>query len=307
MSYIVHKAVEFDKVTAKAKKALAQRIGILPGGVDDLSDHFMAQRKYDGVNGVAVLKGNGDEMRSRTGELAKSCDHILRYLKGQIGKDYVVLGEVWHTKRTQSDTSGDFRRHSPSPHLTFAAFDMLTVDEFIKGHSTRPFNARYGKLLSKLTGSQADPAFCAATFNPGTYGPATALAALCGSYGAEGRGHYDGAILRDPEGFWTAGSGTTGEIIKVKPRQTFDVRVLGVNEGLGKNAGTCGSLTCQGPSKTFTVRGCVTDAVAAEWFADPSRIVGKIIEVECLGITEDGSLREPVMLAERHDKLEADF
>ncbi|BAG70383.1 ATP-dependent DNA ligase [Ralstonia phage RSB1] len=305
--YIVHKAVEFEKITKGARTALSKSLGVLVGGVDDLSDYFIAQRKHDGVNGVAVLKGNGDTMLSRTGEVAKSCDHILRYLKGHIGKDWVVLGEVWHKKWKQSDISGAFRRHSPGPELTFAAFDMLTVAEFEAGCSNRPFAERYLKLHSKLAGTPSDPAFLCATYNPGTYGSATGLAADLGSKGPVGQGWYDGLILRDPAGFWTAGSGTTGEIIKVKPRQSFDVLVLGVNEGLGKNAGTCGSLTCKGPSKTFTVRGCVTDGVAALWWDNPDNIVGKIIEVECLGITEDGSLREPVMKCVRDDKLDADF
>lgn len=307
MSYIVHKAVEFEKITKGARTALSKRLGILVGGVDDLSEHFIAQRKYDGVNGVAVLLGNGDQMLSRTGEVARSCDHILKYLHGKIGKDYVVLGEVWHRKAKQSDISGEFRRHKPGPELTFAAFDMLTVAEFKAGKSERPFRERYLKLHTKLEGNERDPAFVAATYNPGTYGPASAFAGVLGASGAKGQGHYDGLILRDPDGFWTVGSGTTGEIVKVKPRASYDVRVLGVNEGLGKNAGTCGSLTCQGPEKQFTVRGCVTDEVAAGWFADPASIVGKIIEVECLGITEDGSLREPVMKCVRDDKLDADF
>lgn len=307
MSYIVHKAVEFEKITKGARTALSKRLGVLVGGVDDLSEHFIAQRKYDGVNGVAVLQGNGDAMLSRTGEVARSCDHILNYLKGRIGKDHVVLGEVWHRKAPQTEISGTFRRHQPGPQLIFAAFDLLTLTEFNTRLSLRPFRERYLKLHSKLAGNESDPAFIAATYNPGTYGPATALAGALGASGAEGRGWYDGAILRDPEGLWTAGSGTTGEIIKVKPRASYDVRVLDVNEGLGKNAGTCGALTCQGPKKPFTVRGCVTDDMAAAWFKDPSLIVGKIIEVECLGITEDGSLREPVMKCVRDDKLEADF
>lgn len=318
MSYIVHKAVEFDKITKGARTALSKRLGILVGGVDDLSEHFTAQRKYDGVNGVAVLLGNGDQMLSRTGEVAKSCDHILKYLHHKVGKDFVVLGEVWHRKAPQTEISGTFRRHQPGPQLTYAAFDLLTLDEFRAGKSERPFRERYLKLHTKLEGNESDPAFVAATYNPGTYGSATALAGALGDSGAEGRGWYDGAILRDPEGFWTAGSGTTGEIIKVKPRASYDVRVVGVVEGLGKNAGSLGSLVCIGPQKTFTVRGCIDNETAKRWWnaylADEGKVgrspdnpVGKIIEVECLGITEDGSLREPVMKCVRDDKLEADF
>ncbi|UWI83478.1 ATP-dependent DNA ligase [Ralstonia phage BHDT_So9] len=305
--YIVHKAVEFEKITKGARTALSKSLGVLVSGVDDLSDYFTAQRKHDGVHGVAVLKGNGDTMLSRTGEIAKSCDHILRYLKGHVGKDYVVLGEVWHKKWKQSDISGTFRRHSLGPELTFAAFDMLTLDEFSAGESQRPFKERYAKLHSRLAGTPSDPAFLCATYNPGTYGSATGLAADLGSRGPAGQGWYDGLILRDPEGLWRAGSGTAGEIIKVKPRASYDVRVLGLEEGKGKNAGTPGSLRCQGPEKEFTVRGCVTDDVARAWWANPALIVGSIIEVECLGITEDGSLREPVMKCVRDDKRDADF
>ena len=42
------------------------------------------------------------------------------------------------------------------------------------------------------------------------------------------------------------------------------------------------------------------------WFNNPDSIIGKIVEVECLGVTEDGSLREPRIKGVRHDKIKPD-
>ncbi|QYD70141.1 hypothetical protein KZJ38_07490 [Paraburkholderia edwinii] len=308
--YIIHKAVEFSKVKVAVRKELEAE------SVDDLANKFYAQRKYDGCNAAVIVtpSGDGDKVLSRTGEVVKSCNHIIKGVRGRLKAKleklgaYAVLGEVWRPRTTQNIISGEFRRHDPAPKLQFQVFDMLTLTEFEAGHSDFTFEVRYEQLFPYFRGAHAtDTVQLADTYTPGSYGNPTTL---CDSLVEQGG--YDGLILRNPYGLWTAGSGTDGEIIKVKKAETYDLRVVGVEEGKGKYKGTLGALVCQGPKGHVKVSG-MTDEQRDSWWSGEKgaggdeRVVGAIVEVACLGLTPQGSLREPRFKGVRFDKENADF
>ncbi|OZI20064.1 hypothetical protein CAL26_21150 [Bordetella genomosp. 9] len=306
--YIIHKAVEFDAVKVSARKAMGAE------SIRDLAGTYMAQRKYDGCNAVVIVtpNGEGDKVLSRTGEVVRSCAHLVRAVRNRVirklerGHAVAVLGEVWRAGVPQATISGEFRRHEPAAGLRLAVFDMLTLGEFEAGYSPYAYTDRFDVLYPYFREDDMGSVFLAGTYNPGTYGDPADLASYFSKLGG-----YDGLILRDPHGTWKAGSGTDGEIIKVKPTLTLDLRVTGVEEGKGKYKGTLGALVCQGPKGLVKVSG-MSDEQRDEWWngegpKGDSLIYGKIIEVECLGITEAGSLREPRFKGVRHDKEHADF
>jgi len=308
--YLVHKAVEFASVTARAKKAIGLTC------IEDLDTRYDAQLKYDGCNAIVIVTPNGalDRMLSRTGEYVKSCNHIIKRVRAVLseplsrGESFAVLGEVWQAGTAQAVISGNFRRHEQVPSLQFIAFDMLTEAEFSQGRSEWPFKVRYGALWTYFRGQHpTDTARLCETYHRGTYGSAQEM---CNQYVA--KGGFDGLILRDPDGLWTAGSGTTGEIIKLKNVVTYDLRVVGVEEGKGKYKGTLGSLICKGPKGNVSVSG-MTDAERDLWWRTrdmtpvTDSIIGCIVEVHALGFTEAGSLREPRFKGIRYDKECADF
>ncbi|KDD18667.1 ATP-dependent DNA ligase domain protein [Bordetella bronchiseptica MBORD707] len=277
--------------------------------MDDLAATYMAQRKHDGCNAIALVYPNAanDRIISRTGEGVKSCQHIIVALRQRLsarlaeGQAFAVLGEVWQPGVAQAAISGDFRRHSPAPNLQFVVFDILAADSFRNGVCGTPFRQRYARAFTLFRGAHPrDVVQLCNTYNPGTYGlPQQMADSLCK------QGGYDGLILRDPEAGWVSGSGTDGEIIKVKPVMSLDLRVLDVEEGKGKYAGTLGALVCQGPKGKVKVSG-MTDGEREEWWAS-REVVGKIVEVQCLGLTAAGSLREPRFKGVRYDKEKADF
>lgn len=91
--------------------------------------------------------------------------------------------------------------------------------------------------------------------------------------------------------------------IKVKPRVTYDVPVIGIIPGKGKHAGRMGAL--------ITPRGNVgtgfSDVDRAE-FARPGYFnltyadLATFIEVECTGLTPSGKFRHPRFVRVRWDK-----
>lgn len=305
--YIIHKAVDFSAVKVGVRKSLGIE------SVDDLATTHYLQRKYDGCNAIVKVTPSGFDIRSRTNEVVRSCNHIGVNVKALLskrlerGESFAVLGEVWRADTAFADISGMYRRHNAEPSLQFVVFDMLTLDEFEKGESARCFEDRYNALFPYFRGFHPlDPVRLCETYNPGSYGEPTVLATHLVKSGG-----YDGAILRSPYGLWKAGSGTDGEIIKVKAAESYDLRVVDIEEGKGKYKGTLGALVCKGPKGLVKVSG-MCDAQRDAWWSTEQdgageRIVGAIVEVQCLGFTNLGSLREPRFKGVRFDKEAADF
>ncbi|WP_456756364.1 hypothetical protein [Bradyrhizobium sp. USDA 4461] len=100
---------------------------------------------------------------------------------------------------------------------------------------------------------------------------------------------YEGVVLRNGSDW-----------VKVKPFETFDVCVLDSSEGTGKHRGRLGFVT--------TARGAVgagfTDSEREVLWAEANagRLVGQVIEVTCMELTNQGKFRHPVFIRMRPDK-----
>lgn len=277
--YLIMKAVEYDKLPVKFKKAHPFD-GLMAEG-------YWLQKKYDGCMGIVV----GDKMLSRTGEdYTRSCGHLVEEVRRHI-PSFNVIGEVWQppTEALFPAISGKFRRHSPSPELMFIVNDVVPK----VWHTAMPYSHRHAMLMQAL--AYGDRVLPAATYHVWA-GPAHYHALEW-----QGMGGYDGAILRNPRSGYTVGTVKNGEIIKVKPVMALDLMVTDVFVEKGEKTGRdvfsieveyCG------------VRSKVGSGVPHKSADVPGR--GQIAEVECLGITADGRLREPRFKGIRFDKLEAD-
>lgn len=99
---------------------------------------------------------------------------------------------------------------------------------------------------------------------------------------------YEGLVLRGPN----------GERLKIKPFETYDVFITGLQEGTNKNKGKLGALiTDMGKIGTG-----FTDKDRTElWNPD---IIGEVVEVECMHLTDNGKFRHPRFKRIRYDKAE---
>lgn len=296
---IIHKAVELSKVKVARRRELEQ-----PGYI---AKHYIAQPKHDGCNTVMRLEPNGSAYTtSRTGETNRAMGRAERGLSSFLAQEVaaygglVILGEAWWPGKDQfSEISGHFRRHSESDRLRMVVFDCLTVAEFEAGHSpvgymTRlrrlpkpevwPMNPEPFQLIKSYSLREEPQEFCNRLVE---------------------KGGYDGAIYRDPLGTWQRGRGTEGELIKIKRKLSFDLRVSAVYEGLGKNAGRCGAIGVRFRGQELRCN-AGTDAEREQWFTNPASIIGKIVEIEAMDFSSEGLLREPRYKGIRHDKTEPD-
>jgi ATP-dependent DNA ligase len=278
--YIIQKAVAPDKV----KKALQRTLA-------EYGQFYIAQPKWDGCCAVLFT----DEVRglSRTGEVYPSLIPAATELREQMGPGYVLIGEAWWPGKDQFNLiSGEFRRQEPSVNLTVIVNDCLTAAEFAAGHSAVPYEERFARIPV----SQGNRWGKAGHSRPGTYG---CPQALCNRYADEGG--YDGLILRDPNGTWTAGRGTTGEIIKIKRVLSYDLRVLEVNTAIGGKTGrTVYKIVVDFDGKRLGVGSGIPHTEA-----DVPK-VGQIVEIEAMDYSSEGLLREPRFKGVRYDKLSPD-
>lgn len=314
--YLIHKAVETGDLLKTS--ALAQHLKSHP---DYVVQTFWKQLKHDGCNCIVIWDPEGKLRKdgvgpdllvlSRTGEDATAAmDHLREDLEEM--QSGVYLGEAWKRGLDFPTISGIFRRKKPkagAPLLDLIVFDHLTLEEWAAGVSTQNFSQRRARLIARVAGK---PVRTYIHMNPGTRDLLHRQMDTVAQAVAEARklqdevGGYDGLIYRDPTGQWRAGdSGKGGEIIKVKPRARYTLEVTGYLPGKGKHEGKVGTLLVK-------FRG--HEQGAGTGLKDYQREVadfrhnwlGRLVEVECLGVTKDGFLREPVLLGLRDDVLEAD-
>jgi len=306
--YIVHKAVELSKVKAKRRAELSE-----PGY---LEAHYIAQPKYDGCNMVVEVYEDADGdirtlAQSRTGEIVQSVTHIEMALATFPGmKTGVYLGECWAPDLEFHEISGLFRRQTPDEdtcRLQFAIFDYLTPEEWEAGASEVEYGNRVARIPPQLglVPQARAPVWLAGSFGhiAETWTNTTAQD-VCNKLVEAGG--YDGLILRDPNGPWRKNDrGTGGEIIKIKRKLSFDLRVVGFEPGKGKHAGQIGSLIVEFRGQRMGAgTGLRDDERDVAQFEN--NWLGKIVEIEAMDYSADGLLREPRLKGIRLDKLEPD-
>lgn len=298
--YNIMYAVEYAKLPVKFKKQYPSLQALADAG-------YWLQRKYDGCFGMAVVKdGCGSIMLSRTGEdYTTSCSHILSELAESARAwgpfdPFVMLGEVWHPDLKFPAISGQFRKAAPSK-LRFIANDILPPDLT----TDRPYRDRYDDLMKALPPAYGDWFFCSVA---DTYHNAAGKTPEEWAQTWVAQGGYDGAILRNPEAGYTIGQVKNGEIVKVKPTMSLDLRIKRTTVDV-RPTKLGGYITVDlGNDVECDVGTGLTQADLASFQNELARgaWINRIAEVEFMGFTEDGKLREPRFKGLRHDKKEPD-
>lgn len=292
MSYINQAPRELSKQSAAFKKK-HPTFAALPEG-------YTMQPKYDGCHLIIHLQDNGEARAiSRTGEPCRSVDHIVAQVKAAFGSGVVVFGEAYCFGKTFSQLSGLFRQHANAPELIFMAFDVVPSAAFELGlYYPTPYRERLERLRAAV---QAAEALTPAILTPPDYpmlNPEEFAQTL------KAHGGYDGVILRNGDSGWQAGDSKHGEVIKVKPVMSLDLRVRGWFIGKGKHAARAGGIYVEHNGVQTGVGTGFTDderTQIANGLCDNG-----IAEVEFMGFTEDGALREPRFKGWRYDKHKAD-
>lgn len=272
----------------------------------------IVMEKEDGVCTLAVNIFGTCMFFSRTGKRLQNCEALEDVLSSfDCLRNTVVCLELCNSSLSLEKISGIVnpnRVEELEPELLeefeagryMAAFDMITLSEFLEGRSDVYFTDRLNSLTCDINGGNLP--LCV---------PANMLVFSQEEMGSfydtiEQKGG-EGVVLCQINAPWIAGYKNHHKTKKVRGVD-FDLEVLDVVEGKGKRAGMVGKLIVRyRDGKPLGVDGRFTDETRIAWFKQPELIVGKIVHVHALQLGSKGALRLPKVRAVRMDKFIGDF
>lgn len=302
---IIQKAAEWDKQSSKLRKKYAR--------VEELTNEggYVWQPKYDGIH--VIINTVYRKATTREGNELPSIQHVVDYLANAVGPGWVFQGEVWLPGVPFKDISGAARRQYLQPQLGVVLYDCHEELMFAIGTDFTPYLHRRADLVGLLAKVSGYPHILLGDSYPADEPPIGGWQVLAQEYVR--RGGYDGLILRDTRAPWQTGTARNGALIKVKPSVTLDLRCNGVIQGEGKHAGKLGAISVSFNGINSCVGTGFSDQQRDEfWQAaignapDDMMVspIGQIVEVECMCVNANGTLREPRFKAVRWDKKKAD-
>lgn len=248
-----------------------------------------AELKYDGVRCIASVSGKKCSLYSRNGKKLLNFEEIERECAKWSSGVYdgeVICPEGFQKlmTRTHADTGTNI-----DVKIEYKVFDKLTIDEWLVGGSNRTYTQRCidGKIGERTV-----------IKNP---------VDLDIYYNYVLKAGFEGLILKLLDSKYY--SGDKSSWYKLKPKDTADLQIIGVDEGDGRCKGMVGALQCRGEIEGFTVH-----AYVGTGFTDEQReklfkmdLKGKVVEVEYQELTKKDrygarSLRFPVFKCLREDK-----
>lgn len=264
------------------------------------NEKIFISRKLNGTRAAFV----GTKMMTRQGKEYKGLDHIIAELQELVGTDYFVDGELLYkneegltdSEAFQKGTGIAMSKDEDKTCLKFKIFDVFPLDEFWNGKSLQLYSERKSKLIEldeKIKTNQMKH---------------LEVVEMC----YEGYDHrkiwewLDKAEQLDWEGCIVNLDSCyeckrTKNLIKVKKFYTYDLEIIGIEEGTGRNKGTMGALVAKYKNNTVNIGSGFSDADREYIWKHQNEIIGRVVEVKYKEITKDKktgleSLQFPVFI-----------
>lgn len=221
-------------------------------------------------------------------------------------QDYVYDGELMYNKPIKSNKR--FRATTQivrsdmlnKTDIDFHIFDMVKLEQWDKGKVRAPefSKTRKDRLKNLLKESKLIHVKSVPIYYEGAYDESQI--ALCLKEAI--KKDHEGIMINDAHA--TYQFKRTDKLLKLKKMQTCDLRVIGAEEGTGRNEGVLGALIVDYKGNVLKVGSGYSDLERQKIWNNRNKVKGKIIEVQYFEESKnrDGgvSLRFPVFLQFRN-------
>ena len=275
------------------------------------NEKIFISRKLNGTRTAFV----GDKCMTRQGKEYKGLDHIISDLQKIVGTEMFVDGELLYKNKEGLSDSEAFQKgtgiamskDNDKSELKLVIFDIFPLNEFWSGKSKESYSNRKKHLIElgeKITALGTDNLEIVQMCYEG-YDHSEIWKWL--DY-AE-RHDWEGVILNFDTPYECK---RTKNLIKVKKFYTYDLEVIGVEEGTGRNKGTLGALVVKYKNNTVNVGSGFTDEERSYYWNNQDKIIGRVIEVKYKETTTDKktgleSLQFPVYVGLRENGKEVSY
>lgn len=279
---------------------------------------FAITTKLDGFRLITIKDEKGNvKFFSRVGQPVEGLNEIETEIKAAFPNSIVFDGELTISNYFEMESKEAYKAASkiirlkgdtPKTGLTYRVFDVLTIDEWRKQKCTHTYEVRRN-LLEGFFGYAAAP-IPHVELLPVLYkgNDTSKVTELLDKVTADGG---EGVMINICNAYYSFNR--TWDLMKVKKFSSLDLEVVGLEEGSGRLAGTLGAIHVRYKGGNIVKVGSgFSDVERSSYWADPSLIVDKIVEIKYFEETQnaDGSfsLRFPTWCSNiRTDKLEPDF
>jgi DNA ligase-1 len=263
--------------------------------------------KLDGVRVLAVCSSAGVTLYSRSGKVFENFPQIAEVIEanfkslpvnGPFVLDGEIVGESFQKLMKQAHRKGNAR----TDNMVYHVFDILTLRAFEEGFH----NTQQHKRLETLEKFRAvfDATNCVRVMSGievdlDVSEGQDIMRRFADDAVAQG---FEGILIKDLDApyecrrssFW----------MKWKPTITVDLKIVGFEEGTGRNTGRLGAIVCEGVDNgrniSVNVGSGLSDADRDEYWLARDQLLGDVVEVEADAVTQnqDGtySLRFPRFL-----------
>lgn len=276
---------------------------------------FAVTEKLDGIRCLAVCTSEKVELYSRQGKLIEGCFDIendLRKLRDYVDVDFVLDGELLATGCTYENIYKETTKRVKNKNMIktgieYKVFDILEYEEFQSKKCTMNYAERMETLLDynkEIIQYELNNISLIQVLYIGD--DINRLLQLLEEYRFKGA---EGLMVNLMDAFYEYKRSKT--ILKVKVMETVDLRIIGFEEGAGKNAGKLGALVVEYKGNEVGVGSGFTDFDREFIWNNQDQYLDKICEVQYFEETKnkDGgvSLRFPVFKHLRTDKTEPSY
>lgn len=273
---------------------------------DKIKFPCIVQQKYDGVYCIAFFDNQGIVgIFSATGKEYLSLEHLkpqLELCRDMSGDDIsFIIFEAYSSVTAQPIVSGWCRdEQNQHPEIFAYIHDILTMGEYM-GIDKTPYSERIARLIKSNIETHCKSLFLPLTIIANEQSAILDMAETIWFHGGEG------VIIKNPNAPYSRGK-RNWDLIKLKQNVSYDLKVIGIEEGQGRCKDAIGRLVLQWKDgKTITVGTGLTALERKRWWDNKGMIVGKIVQIDAMKESTGGILREPVFKGIRHDKSEPDF
>lgn len=272
---------------------------------------FILTEKLDGLRNVLIKENGTVKMFTCAGQKQLGFEEIEKEAE-QLPDNYVYDGEMISMNIEGLFTADLFRKTMSKARkkgtiktaMVFNCFDMVPLEDFKRGICRKPCIERKKQLAKVL--KALDLLFIQRV--PVLYiGTDKKMVDQILEEVLEEK--KEGLMLNFSDGPYECKR--TKAILKIKKFYTCDLRVIGFEEGTGKNKGTLGAITVDYKGYKLGVGSGFSDEMREIVWNHQNKYKGMIAEVQCFGETsnqEGGkSLRFPVFKQWRADKKEVSY
>ena len=267
--------------------------------------------KLDGVRVLAVVQGTDVTLYSRNGKVFANFPQIAQAIEdnrkalglpNHTSYSFVLDGEIVGESFQKLMKQAHRKSDAVTDGMVYHVFDIIPLDSFIEGH----YNAQQHKRIEMLERVRAKlPADSPIQIMNGLdvdLDTAEGHDIMQRYAEAAVEGGFEGIMIKSMDAPYLCKR--TDYWMKWKPTITVDLKIVGFEQGTGRNADRLGAIICEGDDNgrhiCVNVGSGLSDGDRDEYWSSRDLLLGHLVEIQADAVTQnqDGSysLRFPRFL-----------